>query len=205
MNGNGYEMYDDVLESLEEVGDYEFDDELTAFLEDDEAKRARRGGRRPVPAGKGANYYKQRPTDRYVTQAQLQSALGKISKDVKANAAGVKTVGARVDTVNAEQKKQSDVLKKEIVARKKDLSKLKSGIQMASILPLVTSKSIVTTSEATIGGVTVPAGTKLAVAPDTLSALLPMFLLGDGLGGGGGESGDSSNMLFLALAVGGGL
>ncbi len=208
MNGNSYELLEDELEALGDVGDYESDDELAAFLEEEEAVRRRR---RPVRTGRGAGYYRARPSGRYVTQTQLQSALGKISKDVKANAVGIKTVGGRVDAVSAEQKKQGEVLKKQAGERKQEIGKLKSGLQMASILPLVTSKPpITTTATDTIGGVSVATGTKIAIAPDALTALLPMFLLGDGLGGsssgsGGNSGGDSSNMLILLLALSGGL
>lgn len=192
-----YELAED-YESFET--DLEFDEELEALLEDDEARKPQR--RRPVRTGRGTNYYKPRPSTQYVTQAQLQSALSKISADVKANAAGIKSVGARVDTVRSDQAKLTALVKKDNDARRKELAKLKSGIQMSSLLPLLTSKQITIARETDIGGTTVPAGTKLSVAPDGISALLPMLLLGDGLGGSGG---DSSNGLFLALALSGGL
>lgn len=203
MNGDGYEAYDIELEELGDVGDYEYDEEL-AFLEEDEEARRRRGRRRRrrrVPTGRGQGYYRQRPTGNYVTQTQLQSALSKISKDVKANAAGVKTVNGRVDAISDAQKSQSVTLKKEIAERKKEIAKLKNGVQMAAILPLVTSKTV--TVPASGGSTFSPAqttDTQLQVAPSAISALLPMFLIGDGMGGG-----DSSSMLFLALALGGGL
>lgn len=192
-----YDLLEDALESLE--SDYEFDQELNSFLEDDERRRPVR--RRPVPTGKGAGYYRPRVENKVVTQAQLQSALAKISKDVKANAAGVKAVGARVDTLAAEQRKQGEVLKKEAADRRREMAKLKSNLQMSALLPLLMSKSITVAKEATIDGTTIPAGTRLAVAPDTMAMLLPLLMGGDGLGGGG----DSSNTLLLALAVSGGL
>lgn len=192
-----YDLLDDASEALE--SDYEFEQDLAAFLEDDERRR-RAVRRRPVPTGRGAGYYRPRVENKYVTQAQLQSALGRISKDVKANAVGIKSVGGRVDAVAAEQRKQGELLKKEITERRKDLAKLRSNIQMSSLLPLLTSKSITVTEADTIGGTPVPAGTRLAVAPDTLSTLLPLLLTGDGLGGG-----DSGNSLLLVLALSGGL
>jgi hypothetical protein len=139
-----------------------------------------------------------------VTQTQYQSTLKKISEDVKANAAAIKTVSARVDSLAADQKKQAELLKKDGFGRKKELAQLKNGLQMASILPLITSKSITLASATEIGGTQVAAGTKISVAPDALTALLPMFLLGDGLGGGG-SGGDSNNMLIMALALSGSL
>jgi hypothetical protein len=194
------ELLEDELETTEEVGDYEFDDELAALLEEeDEEARVRR---RPVRTGRGADYYRPRVTSRYVTQAQLRSALAKISKDVKANAVAIKTVGRRVDSVAAGQKKQARQLKR-------DLAKMRNSVQMAAILPLLTAKTITVTNDTTIGDTPVAAGTKLAVAPDTLTALLPMFLIGEGGYGtsanAGGAGGESSSMLFLLLALTGGL
>jgi hypothetical protein len=191
-----YELLESDLEMFE--SDEALDEALSAFLESDEARRPRR---RPVPTGRGAGYYRPKPSSGGVTQAQLQTALGKISKDVQANAAGIKTVGARVDSLAAEQKKQGDLLRKEIVERRKELGKLKSSLQMSSLIPLLMSKTVTVTNATTIGGAPVEKGTKLLIAPDTLGALLPMLLMGDGLGGGG----DSGNTMILALALSGGL
>jgi hypothetical protein len=198
MNGNGYDTEDIDLES---VGDYEYDEEL-AFLEDDIEARRPNQRRRPVPTGQGAGYYRQPPAHSYVTQAQLQSALSKISKDVKSNAAGIKGVNSRVDAISTEQKRQMVMLKKNVTESNQKIEKLKSGIQMASILPLITSKTVTVpaASSAAVFGKAVTEDTKLQVAPSGISALLPMFLMGDGMGGG-----DSSNMIFMALALGGGL
>jgi hypothetical protein len=198
-----FDLFGDTLAMLE--SDFELDDDTLAFFEDDEARRPtpRRAPtkRRPVPAGKGSGYYKPRVKNTNVTQQQLTAALAKISKDVKANAAGVKTVGARVDSVVAEQKTQAAALKKEIADRRKESDKLKQNLQMASLLPLLTSKSITTTEATEVGGAAIPAGTKLSVQQGGAGALLPLLLLGgDGLGGG-----DSSNTLLLVLALSGGL
>lgn len=187
------------LESFDE-SDLEFDEELEALLESDES---RRGRRRPVRTGRGAGYYRPRPSNRFVTQAQLQSALAKISNDVKANAAGIKSVGARVDAAAAEQKKLAAVVKKEAADHRRDLSKLKNGMQMAAILPMLTTKTITVAKATELGSTAIPAGTKLQVAPDGMGAMLPLLLMG-GLGGGGG-GGDESNTLMLALAFSGGL
>jgi hypothetical protein len=198
MNGNGYEAYDYELDDLEDVGDYESDDELAFLEEDDEARRRPR--RRTVRTGKGAGYFRQPTSRSYVTQTQFKAALAKIGNDVKANAAGVKTVNGRVSAISASQSRQSAMLKKEIAERKKEIAKLKSGVQMASILPLITSKTVTVPAGSTIFGTETTAETKLQVAPSAISALLPMMLTGDGMGGG-----DNSSMLFLALALGGGL
>jgi hypothetical protein len=199
-----YALVEDELEAMESPGDYEIDDELAMLLEADDEARRRGRQRRPVPTGKGAGYYRQRPSTQYVTQVQLQAALEKISKDVKANAAGLKTVGSRVDTVAADQKKHAEVLKKESTDRRREIARMKSNAQMSAILPLVMQRSITVGSADTIGGTTIPAGTKLSVAPDPLAALLPMFLT-SGNGSSNSSGGDNSGMLLMALALGGGL
>lgn len=190
-----YELLED-LESFE--SDPELDEELEALLESDES----RPRRRPVRTGRGAGYYRpQAASNKGVSQRQLQETLHKIENDVKANAAGIKAVGARVDAAAAGQKKLSAVVKKEAAGRRKDLAKLKSGMQMAAILPMLTTKTITVGSDAMIGGTAIPAGTKLQVAPDGMGAMLPLLLMG-GLGGGGGD--DSGNTMLLALAFAGG-
>ncbi len=196
----------DTLEDFESAeSDYEFDEELESLLlEDDEARR-RRARRRPVRTGRGAGYYQSRPSGKYVTEAQLKVALAKVSKDVQANAAGIKSVGARVDSVAADTRKLGELVKKEGVERRKDLAKLKNSMQMTSLLPLLTSKSVTVARDTQIGGTDVKAGTKLSVAPDGIGLLLPLLLLGDGFGGGGSGGGDSSNTLLLVLALSGGL
>lgn len=192
-----------VLENLEDIeSDHELDEELALLVESDEEARRARIRRRPVRTGTGSGYYRPRPNNRFVTQAQLQAALAKISNDVKANAAGVKAVGVRVDAVAAEQRRQNDAAKKEATKRREELSKLKNGLQMSSLLPLITSKSIEVAETTDIGGTRVEKGTRLQVAPDTLSTLLPLMLFGDGLGGSGG---DNSQSLLMVLALSGGL
>lgn len=216
MNGNGYAVYEDdemeLLDDLDEM-EYDEDDVFEMFGEDEEddsdfaERRRRRRGlrrRRAPRTARGRGYYRQRPSNKYVTQAQLQTALAKVGKDVKTNAAAIKTINGRINTLSSEQSRQAAALKKEIKDRKAESAKLKNNIQMATLLPLLTKKSLpATASEGTIGGTTVPAGTKIATEGDTLSTLLPIFLL-SGSGGMGGM-GDDSNMLLLALALSGGL
>lgn len=194
--------YGVLIEDSVESDDYEFDDELAALVEEDEETRRRPAARRPVRTGQGAGYYRPRPSTRYVTQAQLQAALAKIGNDVKANATGIKTVGVRVDAVSADHKKQAEILKKEIVQRQKDMAKLKSSLQMSALLPMLTSKTVTVPAGSDIFGTATKEETKLVVAPSPMTALLPMLLSGDGFGGG---SGDSSSMVFMALALSGSL
>ena len=192
------DLFDD-WSSLATEDDDDIDDALEALLtEDDEARRRRGRRRRPVRTGSGANYYRPRPQRQYVTQPQLQSALARSEKDVKANASAIKTVNGRLGSLSSDQQRHASLLKREVAARKKETEKLKGNLQMATLLPLLSTGGSVTTTTATeIGGATVPAGTRLQTAPDSFSALLPLLLLGDGLGGGG----DSSSGLLLALVL----
>lgn len=191
----------DTLEDLDTFdSDDEFDEAFAALIDEDEEAARRR--RRPARTSRGQGYYRARPTNRYVTQAQLQAALAKVGKDVKGIATSVSAVGARVDTVKADQAKQLAMMKKEAAERRKDTAKLKSGMQMAALLPMLTSKTITVKAGTEVGGTKVTEDTRLAVAPDSMAMLLPMLMMGDGFGGGSG--GDSSNMLFLALALSGG-
>lgn len=227
MNGNGYvedifiedDLDDDIFEDMDIFEDDEMDfaelfGEDDEFGEDDDAERRRRRRRRgrrrrrrrsPRTGGR-SRYSRRRPSSRYVTQTQLQSALERVRKDVKTNGTAIKKVNTRVNTVNSRVDSQADALKKEVSERKKDTAKLKNNIQMATLLPLLTKKGGLpaTTAEDTVGGTPVPAGTKLATEGDSLSSLLPILLLGDGLGGSG-SSNDSSNSLLLVLALSGGL
>lgn len=205
---NDYELLED-LGDLE--SDDEFEDAIAEFLAEDDEARRRGTRRRPVRTGRGGTYARQRPTSRYVTQAQLQSALAKVSKDVKANAVGIKTVGARVDAVKADQEKQTALLKKETTERRRESAKLRNSVQMGALLPILTTKTITVEPGQTIP---VKETTKLVVAPDTLGLLLPMMLFGDGFGGGGGSGSDGSggyggdnnmSMMLTVLALSGSL
>jgi len=85
---------------------------------------------------------------------------------------------------------------------------MKNNLQMAMLLPMLTAPkaldvpdgSVLSDSEGKVTH-TFSTGTKLAtVKDDSLSMMLPLMLLGDGLGGG-----DSSSMLLMVLAMSGGL
>lgn len=226
MNGNGYgyiedifedDLNDDIFNDLDALEDDDMDfaelfSEDDDFAEDDDAERRRRRSRRrrsnrqPPRTGGQNRYTRRRPTSRYVTQTQLQTALERVRKDVKTNGVAIKKVDVRVNTINGRVDSQAAALKKEISERKKDSAKMKNNIQMATLLPLLTQKNLpATTTPDTVGSTPVPQGTKLATGGDSLSSLLPLLLLGDGLGGGSGSSNDSSNMLLLVLALSGGL
>ncbi|WP_062526377.1 hypothetical protein [Demequina rhizosphaerae] len=195
-----------LLEDVEDFDDEDFDDELAGLFEDDDEarRRRRRTSRRPVRTGGRKNYYKPRTqTGKSVSQGQLQASLARVQKDVRVNGAAIKTLNGRVDGLRAEQRRQSAMLKKELVERKKDTDKLKSNLQLATLLPLLSSGSTVTVSEDIKGSggdgeVLIKKDTKLQKAPDSMSSILPLLLLGDGTGGSGGDN----SMLLLALVLG---
>ena len=205
------ELYEglDLLEyDDEDFDDEDFDDELTALLEDDDEARRRRRRRsrrrRPVRTGRGSGYYRPRTqTGKTVSQGQLQASLTRVQKDVRTNAAAIKTVNRRVDGVSAEQGRQAAALKKEVVARKKETDKLKNNLQLATLLPLLSGGSTVTVPADVTGKdaagrdtILIAKDTKLQKAADSFSSMLPLLLLGDGMGGG-----DSNNSLLLALVL----
>lgn len=216
MNGNGYALIeDDEMELLDDLDamDYDEDDVFEVFEDDEEdedlaeRRRRRRPRRRSAPRTARGKYSGiRRPSSRYVTQIQLQTALAKVSTDVRTNGVAIKKVNGRVNTLSSEQGRQAAALKKEIKERKDENAKLKNNIQMATLLPLLTKKSLsATTAADTVGGVPVPAGTRLATEGDGLSSLLPILLLSGSGGSGGLGGGDDSNMLLLVLALSGSL
>lgn len=205
----GLDLLDDEDFLGEDFDDEDFDDELAELLEDDDEARRRRRRRsrrrRPVRTGRGRGYYRPRTQPgKTVSQGQLQASLTRVQKDVRANAAAIKTVNRRVDGVSAEQGRQAAALKKEVVARKKETDKLKNNLQLATLLPMLSSGSTVTVTEDIKGTapadggaapILIPKDTKLQKAADSFSSMLPLLLLGDGLGG------DSGNALLLAIAL----
>jgi hypothetical protein len=141
-----------------------------------------------------------------VTQTQLQTSLAKVGAQIKTNSDAITTVSSRVST-------QSELLTKEVAARKKETDQIKKDLnqtrQMAAILPLLSAPKSVQLAK----GATDPATPAANQAPkalvesgDALSTLLPFLLLG-GMGGSGGGGmfgsggGDDSTMMLLVLAL----
>lgn len=178
------------------------------FAEDqddfDAAERRRRSRNRALrrgtaPTAPAKSSFVQRPSHQYATSAQLQAAVAKLDQKISINVKGIKSVDSRINTTNTALAKQDIALSKEIKERKNEVANLKNNLQMAMLLPLLTSPTPITTTEkTTIGGVTIESGTKLAtVKDDTMSLLLPFMLLGQGSGQGFGDN----NMLLLAIAM----
>lgn len=171
------------LNEIDEMDEMDENDESTF----DEAIRRNGGARRtPVQTASRQTAYRPRPNNDFVTQAQLQAALARVSSQVATNSTAIKTVDGRVRSVAAEQTRITAALRKEIAERKTQEDLIRKDIQatkeLAVILPLV--------------------------APD--NPLIGLLALGSGSMFGGTSttgttdtSSSTSNWLLLALAFGG--
>ncbi len=179
---------------------------------------------RPQPAGGPGG-------GQYVTQTQLQAALARVGQQIKTNSDAIKTLNGRVATLSSDVIKQATDLKKEMVTRKKVTDglrrELKQTRDMAALLPLLSAPQTVALTQDIVGApaqqfvqqgnqlvlaqgagtVQLRAGTMVFVdSGDSLSALLPLLLLG-GMGGGSGDSsssggfGSDSSLPLLAIAL----
>jgi len=133
--------------------------------------------------------------------------MSRVGDQLKRNSGAITTVNSRVNSVNASEKKDNE-------ERKKDLKGIGEKIQLLAMLPLLVKPAGVSLG----GGATLLDAQGIAIAnpkvltptTDTLTALLPLLLLG-GFGGSGGlgsssDGGmDSTTMLVLALALSGAL
>ena len=147
----------------------------------------------PVRTSSGRSAYSPRPTgtSQPVTQAQLQTALAKVSAQMTVNSNAIKTLDGRVRGVADDQSKLQAAFRKDSADRRKDLDGVKRDLQqtkeLAALIPLVTA----------------PANTP------TIARLAPLLFLlpGDALTSGyGGSSSSSSNSLLggsnlLAIAA----
>jgi len=93
----GYADYEDA-----DLGMSEMDEMLDGLVESRRDYSERRGGKqhgghKGVPSARGGSAYRP-PTapNGYVTQKQLQDALGRVGADVKRNGEGIKTINARM-------------------------------------------------------------------------------------------------------------
>src|SRR5260370_30873047 len=164
------------MDETDEAYDEGVDESDEAY--DEAMPRIRFGGR--VQTAPRQTAYRPRPNNNFVTQTQLQAALGRVSSQIAVNSNAIKTVESRVRSVSTEQVRITGALRKEVSDRKKEEESLRKELQstreLAVILPL-------------LGG----------------NPLIRLLALGGGsfLGGGGSGSGDSTgNLLILALAFG---
>jgi hypothetical protein len=153
-------------------------------------------GSRPPRTALGQSYYRPRPIANFVTQTQLQSALTRVRNDVRANATGIKAVHRRIVGVEGRQAKNNLQQARQIAAVKNDLKKTKDMNLIMFLLTRPKTSHNVTSSEATVGGATIPAGSKLVYESGSGSTMLPLLLM-FAMGGLGGDSGGDSGMNML--------
>jgi hypothetical protein len=169
------------FDEMDEAYDESFDEMDESF---DEAARRGGGRRPPVKTAPRQTAYRPRPNNDFVTQAQLQAALARVSGQIATNSTAIKALDSRVRSVSSEQARVTTALRKEIADRKKEDEVLRKEIQSAKELSVVLP----------------------LIAKD--NPLIGLLALGGGggslFGGGGSGGGDSTgNLLLLALAFGG--
>lgn len=196
---NGYEYDTETDEAFEDTGEY---DEGS----DEGSDEARRGPLRfirpirPGPVASGRNLVRPRPTPgRYVTEARFQAGLARVGADIRKNSEAIRKVAAQTSRVNSQLVSTTTRLDKEIKDTRKELKK---QAETTLLLTLLQSGPTITTNKGASVG-TIPVVTDVTVTQQ--SNLLPLILLGGsgGLGGGLGGDGDTSNLLLIALALGG--
>lgn len=98
------EDYDteEIDEMLDALVDSDGDEDMAERLFRRKARRRARAKskRKPVPTAAGRPAYRPPVMPGFVTQKQLQDALGRVGADVKRNVAGIKTVNARLNGLN---------------------------------------------------------------------------------------------------------
>jgi hypothetical protein len=129
---------------------------------DEAYEEARRPTPRPVGTAGRGSAYQPRPNTATVTQAQLQTALARVSQQINVNSTAIKTVDGRTRAVAAEQTRLGSGLKKEFADRKRDILAVRKDLQATReasvLLPLLGS----------LGG-----------AGSAIGALAPLLLLGN--------------------------
>lgn len=185
------EDFDDA--ALEGLGE---SDDLDDFLERRRRGRGRsRRIRRPA-TGKGSGLFKPRPSNQYVTQAQLQAGLARVGKQIQTNGTAIKKVAEQANRINSELGSRTDKLAKGVGELKKEV---KRQAEMSLLMTLLQS-----TPQLEAKNPTAETGTAGAVVTNVQvkkqSNILPLLLM---LGGGGLGGGDSSQTLLLGLALSG--
>jgi hypothetical protein len=203
---NGYEYAFDNDEMFENDESDESYDESS----DEATRSSRRGGRppriNPGRTGRGTGLFRPRPVNnnKYVTQAQLEAGLARVGKQIGANSEAIKKVAAQSNKINSELGSATTRLDKQVGELKKEVKKQAETSLLLTLLQkppaLKPTTQSVTGVDALGNNVKVDVVTK--VEYEKQSNLLPLMLMMSS-GGLGGGSGDSSNMLFLALALSG--
>jgi hypothetical protein len=138
--------------------------------------------------------YRPQPQAAYVTKAELQAVTDRIDRDFAATRTGLQQVGTRIDAIATQHTRDMTKIRQEV----------RQQAEMGALLPLLMRPQTRTIAAAGNG---LQAGDRVVVdGADTFAALLPLLLMGGGLGGtgtagGGMFGGDNSGILILALAM----
>lgn len=185
-------------------------EDLDSFLDnlefDESDERSRRGGRRnqqPLRTPSPQSSFQPRPSQNYVTQAQLQAAVKTLDGKITTLASNVKTLETRTNSVAAEQDRLSAALRKEVEERKKTTDAIRRDLQqtktLSVLLPLMTQKAedFQKRDGTPIKVLTQPS--------DSLRTMLPFLLLMGGPSGeassGSGPLGDNTMLLMMAVLL----
>ena len=174
-----------------------------------EAARGGRGIKKPSTAPS----FKQRPspsTPTYVTQTQLEAALGRVDGKIKTVSDGVSTINSRITALSAAVKKEAEDRKKAATSQNSDLNQ---KLQLLALMPLLVqpgSTAIQFAAGTQINGTPLATATTVNLASadpnSNLDSILPILLV-SGLGGASGSGlslggdGSDGSLLILALAL----
>ncbi len=155
-----------------------------------------RGRGRPAPAPPRGGGYAPGTQGQWVNQVEFQKSMNAVREDMQKNARAITAVGSQIDALSTRVRREVN----------RAQSESRNTTQMLALLPLLTQKSLTTSADITAkDGTTpiIPKDTKLSLASDGISAILPLLLISGGLGGmsGSSGSGDQSNMLMLVLLL----
>jgi hypothetical protein len=216
MNDYDYDTYLEEFPLLEE--DDDDDEALEDFLDyyegeedddDDEAaeRRRRRRGRwrrrRAPRRARGRSYYRRRPSRKLATKGQLKGGLTRASKDVKRNAAAIKKVNSRINSLGSTHSKDIKKLKKEL-KKSRDMALFPMLLQTPPKLEVKTVED--TKGISTPVKVTTPSGEKEVYPKEVVSTvslkeqdnMLPLIMM---MTMGGMGSGSDNMMLPLMLIM----
>ena len=204
-NGIDREQLEAILESLESEAEPEQDGEAAGSRSRGRSGYRGQTGPRTAPS---AGSYRAPTQNTYVTQKELQENIQRVDAKIATNSDAIKAVNARVGTLDTDMSRLATALKKETEERKKQVSTLGNNVQLSALLPLLTpQKTKEIKADDTNTGLS--KGDKVLVdGSSSLTALLPLILLG-GMGtssdasssGSAGGMNDPMMMVVLALAL----
>jgi hypothetical protein len=179
-------------------------DSLLDSLEYEEYEEAAPRRRTSVRTPTRQSSFVPRQTATPASQTQVQSAARNLDSKIETLSSAVTALENRTNSLAATQDRQSGLIRKEVVDRRKTTDSTRADLQqtkmLALLLPLLTQETTDATDE---NGNPVKVVTQ---SNNQLATLLPLLLLlpgysgGDNKGGFGG--GDSTMLLLLVLLLG---